>query len=236
LFGATENSMRKVTFKRGFFVCLVGIDGSGKTTLAKRVVEQLNSRAIDAKYVYSAIFPILLKPFMAVGKRTFLRRTSKFGNYRDYSQKKQEFFSRKKVFASFWRMIVGIDAILQIYWKVAIPIWMGRILVSDRYAYDTLLNVGVGYGASHRQILSSILFFLRLFPNPDVVFLIDIPEEIAMSRKDDVPAIEYLQERRGIYLKLAEAFGMTILDGTKSIDELTETVVNIITKRIGESI
>ena len=37
--------------KNGYFIVIEGCDGSGKTTLAKKLVDKLNSEGIDAVYV-----------------------------------------------------------------------------------------------------------------------------------------------------------------------------------------
>ena len=78
------------------------------------------------------------------------------------------------------------------------------------------------------QVASLLKRYSRFFPKPDIVFLLDIPEEIAYERKDDVPSIEYLSDRRSIYLDVAERSGMRVLDGRKSVTELVEETKRIL--------
>ena len=66
----------------------------------------------------------------------------------------------------------------------------------------------------------------RWLPEPNLVFLADVPEEIAYQRKDDVPSIEYLKERRQRYLRIQKEYDMVRLDGCKSIAELEGTVMD----------
>ena len=47
-------------------------------------------------------------------------------------------------------------------------------------------------------------------------------EEIAFKRKDDVPSIDYLKEKREIYLNIAKDLKMNILDGSLPKDEVRE--------------
>ncbi|HUU41342.1 MAG TPA: hypothetical protein VMW42_10390, partial [Desulfatiglandales bacterium] len=47
----------------------------------------------------------------------------------------------------------------------------------------------------------------------DLVFLIDLPEEIAFTRKNDIQSVEYLRERRHIYIEMADRYGFIKLDG-----------------------
>ena len=109
--------------------------------------------------------------------------------------------------------------------KVTLPLLRGKKLVSDRYVYDTLINMGLNMNYSALKIAKSINAFFRFFPRPDSTFLIDVPEEVAFSRKGDIPDIEYLRERRYIYLELAKIFHMHTLDGTKPLEVLTREVL-----------
>jgi len=62
-------------------------------------------------------------------------------------------------------------------------------------------------------------YFLFL-PKPTVTFLIDVDENVAHSRKNDIPNIKYLKDRRNLYLNVAERYNMNILNGNKEINEV----------------
>jgi len=66
--------------------------------------------------------------------------------------------------------------------------------------------------------------YLNLFPKPDLIFFIDLPEETAYQRKSDVPSIDYLSRRRQAYLYMSKEQEMTLLDGTRNPGELEDTV------------
>jgi dTMP kinase len=66
---------------------------------------------------------------------------------------------------------------------------------------------------------------LKLIPVPDVSFLIDVPEEVAFNRKNDVPDIAYLKERRSNYLKVGKWFNMIVIDGSKNIIEVESSIL-----------
>jgi thymidylate kinase len=70
--------------------------------------------------------------------------------------------------------------------------------------------------------MSLISRLLNIMPEPDLIFLIDLPSEIAYSRKNDVPHISYLSERRELYCSLKEKYDakIVILDGTNTPDAL----------------
>jgi len=59
-----------------------------------------------------------------------------------------------------------------------------------------------------------------------MVFFVDVPEEIACERKSDIPCIDYLKERRRIYLEIGREYGVTILNGSKDLTSLESEIVN----------
>ena len=65
---------------------------------------------------------------------------------------------------------------------------------------------------------------LRHIPNPDNIFFIDIPEEIALKRKEDIPSLDYLKIRAKYYRNL-EFDKMTSINGEKSIEEIQEIIL-----------
>ena len=45
-----------------------------------------------------------------------------------------------------------------------------------------------------------------------------------MSRKNDVPSMSYLTERRKLYHEIMQPYITTVLDGTRPVDELVQEV------------
>ena len=64
-----------------------------------------------------------------------------------------------------------------------------------------------------------------LLPRPDVIFMSDVPAEVALDRKDDIPSLEYAQELRRMYLFAARQEGAIVLDGTRPPKELVHDVI-----------
>lgn len=216
--------------RKGIFICFTGIDGSGKTTLAKSLVNVMKQKGIKTKYVYNRYTPIILRPIILVGKWLFLRSKDVFENYEEYTQSKKSSSKKHPVLASLYQRILLFDYFFQTFFKVKLPLLIGKNIVCDRYIYDTIAtDLSVDFNYSEEDIKNS-LGKLSLFPTPDITFLIDLPEEIAYLRKDDVPAVDYLKERRGIYLNIGEKYEMVILDGAKKLEELQDDVKNEVFK------
>ena len=210
---------------KGFLMCFTGMDGTGKTTLSKELVESLNERGFNCKYVYARLNPFILKPFILIGDWIFLHSRDASENYLQYSNIKRKAIAEHSFLSKIYQRILLIDYILQIFFKIKLPLMFGKNIVCDRYIYDTVItDLSVDMNYSKERVISLLNKLLRFFPKPNITFLIDVPEEIAYNRKDDTPSIKYLRERREIYLDVGKEYGVVILNGSKSLKELKEEI------------
>ena len=210
------------------FICFIGMDGSGKTTISKRVVEELNKKNEKSGnfiYVHSLIEPKLLKPFMALGRPLLTKGKSREIDYVEFYRTKRDRLSKYPFFFTFYKIILFFDYWPQIAHKIVIPLFRGKNIVSDRYIYDTLINLSLNMNYDVLQIERLINNFASFFPMPDITFLIDLPEEVAFSRKDDILTIEHLKERRSLYKGLARSLAIPVLDGTRDVNTLVDEVM-----------
>ncbi|MBL7124592.1 MAG: hypothetical protein ISS51_00650 [Dehalococcoidales bacterium] len=206
---------------KGFFICFTGMDGSGKTTLARELVVMLREKGIECKYIYARFSPFILKPFMLMGKWLFLRGKDFYKAYPEYSSTKRRAIQKHSLLSRAYRQIMLLDYSLQVFLKVRLPLFLGRNIICDRYLYDTVItDLAPDMGYAEDRIIALLTSMLRFFPKPDTTFLIDLREEIAYQRKDDIPSLEYLKERRNTYLNIGRKHNMVVLDGTRPIDEL----------------
>jgi len=204
---------------RTFLICLIGIDGSGKTTIAKLLVNSLRLNGYKCNYVYGRFRPKLSKPIVDLGKRLFLSNKNIYDSDK-YSYSKSEVAKKHSNFLLIYQYIILLDYSLQLLFGIYLPRMLGNSIVCDRYVYDTVIN-DIPKTSNSPYVLKNLLNrFFKVAPSPDLTFFIDISEDIAYSRKDDTPSIEYLIERRKIYIWLAEEYNLAIIDGTKDINTI----------------
>jgi dTMP kinase len=206
-------------------ICFVGIDGSGKTTLANYLVNALEQNEIQCECVYGRLQPCLLKPFIFLGNKLFLKNADMFEDYKHYSDQKSRSIKKHPILSKLYSYALLLDYSFQILIRVRIPYMLGKTIICDRYVYDTIitdLSVDMNYSKSKMIGLIQRLFYLA--PKPDLAFLIDLPEEIAFKRKNDTPSLDYLKERRQIYLDIGMEENMIILDGSADLVVLSELV------------
>lgn len=210
------------------FICIIGIDGSGKTTLAKGIVNRAKQDGIKYLYVWGNAQPILMRPLRWLARRILLRGKDMFRDYQNYKASKEAIVRDNKLISKFYRLLLMFDYYLWLITRVQLPLLMGRKIICDRYVYDVAINLALVIGGNVEDAERYVEKLLRIFPKPDLLIYLDVPDEIALSRKTDIPSIKYLQERRQIYKKLLISYRFNSLDGTESIESLTKTSWNII--------
>jgi len=208
-------------------LCFIGIDGSGKTTLARNLDNTLRDMGYRSVYVHGLIKPILLWPLMALGRLLFAAGKSKNRNYSEFRDAKRRGMEKHSYAIKPYYWLLLIDYYPQVFFKIVIPRLFGRTVICDRYLFDTLLNLGINLSYCNEMNNRLIKKALRYFPKPSKIILVDTPIEIAFSRKDDIPDKNYLTDRRNLYLGLRDAFIIDVVDGGKNIAELNEQILRI---------
>lgn len=205
------------------FICFIGMDGSGKSTQAQALVKALEAGGHRSRWVRNRFDPILTRPFMWLGKALFFGGKGKLEDYKGYATNRKRVF-RNPAFRLFYSYALLLDYYCQLSVRVCLPLMFRQSIVCDRYIYDTVVDLAVELNYSRERTSKVLRRLLYLLPKPDLVFLMDVPEEIAYRRKDDIPSIDFLKERREVYLYIAREQGMAILDGSRDRQELEAMV------------
>jgi len=220
--------------KRGFLIAFTGIDGSGKTTQGKLLEEVLKHKGEEISYVWSRWDSFLLRPLIKRWKNCLKSNT--FGhNFNNKIKKSKQKILNNPIFCYAWLALFFLEYSFQIFIKVRILLAKKMFIISDRTFYDSIIDQAINLGKWQDFLLDTLdSFWIRiLFPKPDMVIYIDCPENIAFSRKTDLPSIEYLIERRALYLKLADKYAWFKVDGTLSINEIYSQIRNKVYSKFG---
>ncbi|HEV8304681.1 MAG TPA: hypothetical protein VGQ25_06970 [Gemmatimonadales bacterium] len=94
------------------------------------------------------------------------------------------------------RLLYPID--LAVFWvyRLLVEKLRGRVLIMDRYFYDSLVDVSNGRGTRWLRFLA------RLTPTPDLAVFLDISPEESYARKGEY-SVEYLRARWRHYRAVA---------------------------------
>ena len=196
-------------------VCFTGLDGSGKTSHALALMAELRKRGIPSKYVWCRWFPGLADPFHFVIRKTL-----------GYTAEKYKFCKPLQIT---YQCLIFLDYSISIIFKIRIPAMLSNcVLLIDRYIYDTLADL------DFIQFNVSIFFkksLIMMNPKPNITFLIDVPPQVATSRKNELQLIQAKRYRK-IYHNLAKIYDFhTIvnIDFNEAHNKILREVLKLIT-------
>ena len=77
----------------------------------------------------------------------------------------------------------------------------------------------MGVSTSNRRVW-------RLVPSATLSFFLDIPGDVALQRKNDIPVPEYIFQRIALYQQVCVGLAMTRLDGCWDADFIHQQIVS----------
>ena len=204
----------------GLIVGLSGVDGSGKTTIARRVIDMLQNQGHRVTYHHELDY-ILLKPiFRLVAKLMGNRRAE---NVKTRSLRNME--QSKPLYAGLYYFLVWVDNLISyLYFKLK-----RGIIIHDRWPYD------IPAIFPYRQYKNRFIEKLLLnFPRPDILILLTVPPEVALLRKKEDP-LDWHQSL-DFYESIGERISAiarklkydAVIDSNRPIENVTGDVLAVI--------
>lgn len=192
------------TKRKGVFICVEGIDGSGKTTQAHILVEALKKEGFEAVYTTepsNGVFGKMLRKHILEGNR--------------------------RVPVVVEAVLFAVDRFDHIESEVKPLLKRGKIVVSDRYVYSSIAYQGA-LSLSKKWLKEINNRAIK----PDLSIFIDVPPEIVIGRINRQRSVmETLQTQKRVreaYLKLVEEDELLVIDGASSKKEVAERIQKVV--------
>lgn len=190
--------------KRGAFICIEGIDASGKTTQARRLVRNLRRKGIDAIYTTE---PTSGKVGRLI-RRYVLDR-------------------KRRVPIVVEALLFAADRVEHVETEIKPALENGKVVVCDRYVYSTL-----AYQGAAGLDLKWIELINRFALVPDLALFLDVPPEIVvkrLKRKRSVMETPQNQQRvREVYTRMVNEGRLVLVDGNKSVGDVSRAVLSVV--------
>ena len=193
---------------KGIFICIEGLDGSGKTTHAHRLVRNLQMKGFNAIYT--------TEPSRGdLGK--FIRGTI-------LEQKKRV----PKVIEA---VLFAVDRVEHFEKDVKPALAQGKVVVSDRCIYSSLAYQGAA-GLDLDWIEEINNFALP----SDLAFYISVPPEVVVNRirrkKSVMERLETQRKVEKVYMKFVDDGKLVVIDGNRRKGEVEEDILGAVLKFI----
>lgn len=198
-----------------------GIDGSGKSTYCKSLLNALKEQGIGTYYIWNrGGYSNLLEKLKRVLRKCL---PLKIPDTTD-EKGKHEFF-KKGFTRDIWTTLIILDLIretLQIRWKIS----ANKVVLCDRYIYDTFVDLSVKF--PDIVIEKKWLWrFLKAFsPKPDLQYFLDIPVEVSVLRKSDNWSVAELEHRATLYRRIIQERKLYTKDSTRDFHSLETEIIS----------
>jgi dTMP kinase len=202
-------------------VTFSGVDGSGKSTLAQTLIGQLSSKGIKTEYLwwFSANDSFLGKIAGSVVQKLAKPIESNTDG-----------FPKVGLVRALYQLLVLMDFLLHV-WSSSI---LGKNLVCDRYVYDIVVFFATELHYPESKAKNLIRLLKSVTPTPLIAFLVDVPAEIALQRKHDIPSSEQHERLRKLYFDLVKGdTTVKVVDGSKRLEEANHIVWVQVNDRLG---
>jgi len=197
--------------EKGFFICIEGLDGCGKTTQTKLLVKRLRKLGYDAVYT---VEPSRGKIGM------FIRRYCLHGE--------------KRVSAIIEALLFAADRFEHVEKELIPALDSRKIVVSDRYVYSSLAYQGAA-GLDLRWIEMVNEHAIR----PDLAIFVDVePEAVVRRLKPRRSVMEDLETQhkvQEVYMDFVEKGELVKMDGSRSKREVADDILKLVLKRFDAS-
>jgi len=190
--------------KKGTFICIEGLDASGKTTQTRRLVKELRRRGFEAMYT--------TEPSPGdIGK--FIRT--------HILQRK------RRVPIAVEALLFAVDRVDHLERRIKPALEEGKIVVSDRYVYSSL-----AYQGAAGLDLNWIQEINRSVVTPDLAIYIDVPPEVVVKRikrkRSVMEKLEVQRKVRDVYMKFVKDGRLVRVDGNRPRDEVARDILTTV--------
>jgi dTMP kinase len=189
--------------QKGFFICVEGLDGCGKTTQTKLLVSRL-------KESYSAVY-------------TAEPTNGKIGRFiKEYC-----LAADNRGSSVVEALLFAADRFEHVLTEIAPAVNEGKLVVSDRYVYSSL-----AYQGSAGLNLDWIKKINEHAVKPDLALVIDVkPETVIQRLKPKRSVMENLETQRKVrevYLKFVEKGELVQVDGNAPKEKVADEILQVV--------
>lgn len=217
----------------GDLIALCGIDGAGKSTQAELLQKRLQAAGQSTEVLWCRWDPVLARPAVRLldrlarrGRSTVTASNARVGTGDSRRKLKRRLLASSLV-RGLWTSLMVLDYGLQVAPKVRRAQVRAEVVIVDRYRHDVLIDLSAG-----DQLARTPAILAWALPDPDMIIVLDVDEEVALARKPDSPDLTYLRERRRLYRQLAAGPTSVLVDASESTGPVSEAVFEAIASQL----
>ncbi|GAM10720.1 hypothetical protein OR1_03013 [Geobacter sp. OR-1] len=202
-------------------IYMTGVDGSGKSFLTEKLITELQRQGISVSHLWLRFSNITSKPLLAIcrllGLNYYLEVNGVRIGYHD--------FHRSSLIAWLFILFQLIDTWLMTALKVWPKLGSSNVLICDRGAYDTLIDVMVDTKLQRLYRTSLGRLFVKLLPAPHKVLLISRKPAAIFCSRPDVQVDKNFDLRCELYEDCAAYFKWSVIDNNGTPEQTMQKIL-----------
>jgi len=203
-------------------ICLVGIDGCGKTTLLNRLSEQIGLQNRPHNYVWSRFRNYFSKPFLGFLRITGHNRKVVINGVRIGLHD----FTGSRLVSNIFLCLQRWDMWLDIHYRYKPRLKQGLIL-SDRCPLDTLIDLAIDTGMEEKILGDYGRKIYDQLPSPSIIIMVTRGVDDILNDRPDIASDPHHDRRITLYKKMAAELDIPILKNDGSIEEGLDRICQI---------
>ena len=207
--------------EKPILISIIGMDGVGKTTHARKIVKKLRNDGVRCRYTWFRFFhfsSLLLLAYCRLAGLTIyeIKNGVKIGRHEFY---------RSKFISFLYPWLLLIDMLPMYFIKIFLPKLLGYTVVCDRFIYDAFVDLRIDIGEFEIGRKNVGEFFIQLIPKDTRTILLDLDESIIRERRKDLVEDQSLERRRKEYYRIAHDFNIPIINNEGNIEEINNLII-----------
>jgi thymidylate kinase len=217
-----------------FSVALIGADGAGKTTVARRLEAEQD---LPIRYLYMGVSKSSSNRMLPTTRllwalKRVTGRARNEGGPPDPARRRPPARGWRRLLASGKGALVLVNRLAEEWYRLLLAALYrrrGYIVLFDRHFYtDYYAHDIAGHGRQSLWRRIHGLVLSRLYPKPDLLILLDAPAPVLYARKQE-GSVELLERRRAEYWQLQkEVPHFCVVDATQPQEVVIREVSNLI--------
>ena len=205
-------------------ISIVGVDGCGKTTLSKWLVEELAAQGRRPELVWSRFMNYLSKPMLAATRLTGHNYYEVIDGVRfGYHN-----FERLPIYRELFALLQSVDVNIAAYLRIYRLRKKADIVICERGPWDTLVDVTADTGM--QWLPASLLggIYTRLVRRDARVLWVSRSADNILGVRKELMHDPKLTKRIDIYKGMADRHGWDVVDNDGSLEHSKKQIRSIL--------
>jgi dTMP kinase len=226
-----------IRYQPPMLISISGVDGSGKSTYAKYLYDTLIFCELRTQYVWSRVgSSSFLKPLAKIGKIIYKFKKGNscqkhYENYEESGERRKVLFGKPSILRILGLLMLLLEMLWQYSLKVRLLLFLRKVVICDRYIYDTLVDIITRYGLNLDSLEGRLFkkIVTAWSPTPDIAYILNVDFDDACNRKNaNGKERDLIKDQINMYKEIASAFILNRIktDNNRSIADIKNKIVS----------